>query len=1113
MSQPQKKLRFGAIVWAMVLGLVLVFVFLQSAQATSLQQEQPPEDPHMPEAVQASLAVTTLVDTPREDNLVRPGGSLTFTIRYTNTTGGSIANVIISDTLGKGQVYHGVYLASDPSIQYQRNGPLAMEWTIPSLPANASGNITFYTTVYTTVEPVATKSPIFIGNAVKIFSNQSGITGDQDDTVAVVCGPLLELTKIVGPTRVLPGHILAYTITVSNIERQDSIEATNLVITDALPAKTTYLDSDQGSQYVSDANAVVWHIAGPLYPGEQLTLHFRVYVAIDAVTNTSIVNANNAYRARASEIKLADVLGKIHAASIVRPLLEKQAFAATMVSTIPEVFPTEEVTYTITVYNPLNENLTNVALTDTLPGNPVPFTYLRPAYGDPAPTVLNNGRELAWTISSLPAWGKVTRSFVVQIPRQTYINVNATLTEYFNTLNAYHPEAAYRKEINLARVRVKAAMIMEKIVSNNITQPGVTIFYTITLKNVGPFLIDGIRLTDTIQSSSDSRKTHYYYMTEGPNPLPGYDENPIVWQDPYLSVPSKMNLQIAFAAIADGDWLRTYCNGVKASSPDAYIPERVNLACFFLDSPMKINKTVTPSSIYPGGEVEYEITLYNTSLVNETFTLDRIEDTLPSGFYQVGGSNSQVALIPVDPDYPIAPDETWTGSFTARVTTDVGCNLLPRVYWNTTGSVRQYYTTPSAFYAYNATNLAPLTVNPHVLVDLLPYRRTTPPGSVVSYTLSLDNQSADTLTNVNLVLTLPTDLYYTPTYVGIQQGPAPAVNGQTLTWSNLTLPGHTETLFIFTLQIPGAPETPVPPPTRSLVPTWSATASNGCVGRLDTGVKPNGNGLIVVDPYPVTLIKTPITDWVPPDSLVEYVVTVVNKDTYPFVIDSITDIMPNGFSYVSMVIGPEPEVNEETNQLVWRNATIQPGGNSWRIRMRSATLYGEYYNKLAATDNEVTIQSITANPVSVVPSVSIIKRVGVDRANPGSIIPYTVTLINLSEVAYTQIRITDTLPTGFTYVDMIKGPVPASLGPNGTQPVWTGLNLPANCGPNGCKVEIVFRVRIGIGVPTGTYYNLVSAQSNSGSIPNLGETAPVFVTDQPLPPPGSERVYLPILIR
>jgi uncharacterized repeat protein (TIGR01451 family) len=1108
-----------ALFWAGFLGVILAILFLQSARGMGDAQEIIYEGP---DAILANLAVETVVDTPRDNNQVQPGGTLTYTIRYTNTTGSSIANVIISDSLSSYQVFDGSY-TSFPNIplnQFSNPENLILEWQLPTLGPNASGTIIFHTRVITYYEPGEGKPIRFLGNAVKIFSTQSSITGSQDDTVAVLSGPILSLSKIVNPNPVLPGHILDYAITVANLVRQDSLPANNIVVSDTLPGSTTFLDAGQGGSFDEETNLVTWHLVEPLSPGQEVIVTFRVVVNVDAPTDSNIANTKTSYRASSDEIKLLAVNGKVNANVKVASLLQKAAIAENMLGTTPSVFPTEEVTYTITVHNPHNEPISGVIVTDTLPGDPLPFTYVRPAYGSPAPAqILNAGRDLVWVVD-LPAWGYTQVSFVVSIPRKTIVDDNKTYKYYYNELNGYHPEIPFSLQDELARVRVNAALVMDKEVTPSTIQAGLTVYYTITLENLSPYTINNIRLTDTIAGDPFFGTTHYLYMTYGPEPLAGYQYNPIIWEP--LSVRAGEVRLLSFAAYADGSWTGKYCNSLSASSPDAHIPARNgrSFACITIDPPIRINKTVDPEEVYPGAEVEYEISLLNVSDVGDSFTLDRVEDYLPEGFYQVGGSNGNPAVININPAYTIGPGGEWIGRFTARVTTDIGCENLPETYYNERGAVMQHYTQPFDFWAGNATKLAPLVINPHVTTDLIPYRSTVTPGSFVTYTFRLTNGSPNTITSGKLVLTLPLDSYNAIRYIRMIDGKGPSSitvdskGRDVITWSGLTLSSNSNTDIVFLVQVVPDPDQEPTTNTRTYEPELQTSANNGCLGKLGTGPNPLGEGKIKVDPYPVALTKKALSTWVPVDSFVEYDLEINNKDGYAYVIDSLIDTIPAGFTYDSMIIGNEPTYNPDTRQLIWSGLTFNPGKTKWKLRLRSSALFGDYTNRLSAIDDELYFLPAYSKPVSVVPVIGIIKRAAVDVAFPGSVVPYTITLINVSDTDYGSVTVTDTLPTGFTYLRMSPEgdyPAPISLGPGGAQPVWANIDLPNECGEElGCTVELAFWALIGNSVPDGVYWNNITAHSPDGSFPNILPSAPISVTRTI---GGGNLIYLPIILR
>ncbi len=86
--------------------------------------------------------------------------------------------------------------------------------------------------------------------------------------------PVLRITKSASPDAVKRGEQLAYTIRVTNLGQQ----ATNLVITDTVPANTTYLtDSATGGGELK-GDRVRWEKVPSLAPGESRTFGFSVIV-------------------------------------------------------------------------------------------------------------------------------------------------------------------------------------------------------------------------------------------------------------------------------------------------------------------------------------------------------------------------------------------------------------------------------------------------------------------------------------------------------------------------------------------------------------------------------------------------------------------------------------------------------------------------------------------------------------------------------------------------------------------------------------------------------------------------------------------------------------------
>lgn len=1066
------------------MAMALVYAFMRVANATAAPGRL--ETNPTPEAPEAALATDLQVRTDVSDETVRPGDVLTFTLRYTNTLPTPVSNVLIEDTIGRGQIFDGQYRSTPeiPPTQYTYSGSETMgytlRWQLPTLAAYATGEIVFNTRALTTTEPSIDTAIILLGNAVEISSQTQPVSGNSDDAVAMVVGPLLSISKT-APNTVLPGHLLTYTLTIVNNQRADAIAATNLVISDVLPANTTFVSASDTGVYNSETSSVIWNIPGPLQPGGSLTARFTVLVTDRIDSNRSIMNSRLSYRVRCAET-LQEVRGTRNVVTGIDPVLIKTAVDRN--GGTVAVYPTEEVTYTITVHNPLPDPLYGVVVTDTLPGVPDPFTYLRPTAGSPAPTVVNGGRTLVWVVD-LPGWGSITRSFVVQIPRNTYIPDNRTNTTYTNQLSAAHPATYFCPEDNLAAVRVDAALVLNKVVNPTHAMNGDPVTYALTLENRGPFVVSNIRLTDTLPANF-----HYLRMDVGPQPLQGYRYNPVVWSA--LQVAREANYTMSFVAEVDGVWLETYYNRVCAYSPDVYIPCATREAPVRVDPPLTIDKTVEPTTAYLGSSLTYNLSLSNRSDVSWSF--DQILDDLPDGFYQVGGSWGNVAALNFNPPINLPPGGTWTGSFNASIS-DVNCSVLPRAYPNASGAIQVHFTSPMDLVAVNDVNLAPVTVQPNIQVELTPYRRVVQPGDTFTYTLVLRNVSNAPAINSTINLTLPTGF----TYLNTLQGQAPTVNGQQLTWQGVNINPGAEVRMVFRVQV----SLSISLGTKT--PTFSATANGVCFGRLGSGLT---SGQVVVDDYVVVFTKTPSQQRIPPMTLVDFVITIDNNDQYPFRLAAITDTLPAGFTYYAMVSGPSPTL-VQAGKVVWRDVLIPAGVTRWTIRLQSAPLYGSYYNKIWAVSPETVIVTGThTNAVQVLPLFDLKKDAAPGVYFPGMVVPYTITLVNQSDTQYNNILITDTLPTGFRYYRSRPGyPTPIALGPNASQPVWNIPTLRANCGAAGCTARIAFDALVAYWAPVGRYTNQVIGSSPSGSIPGPINTAPVTLTT------WNTAVYLPFVRR
>ncbi len=1070
-------------------GLLLVLWFSILPKVQAAPSPLPPATrPAAP--LEADLDINVQAAT----QAARPGDVFSYTIVYSNTTAHAISDVAITATISSKQIWDGTYQATPPLSAFSSSGDpddgYTLAWQVGTLTAGARGSIIFNVQVVTSTEPDSDQNIIFLGTTAIITSTQSNVTGSQSDDVLTMVGPLLEITKIASPGNVRPGYLAVYTMTVENIARMDAIPATNLVISDVLPEHSTFHKASDNGYYSPTLGEVRWEWPGPLDPGASKILTFSVRIRPDTPARVDIRNRRTEYFVTSEELLFGPLQGEKDANIRTIPLFEKTAVSADTTSGVPRVYPDDLITYTLTVYNPLSVTLSGVVVTDTLPGEPIPFTYLAPVPGSPAPEgITPDGRVITWTLD-LPPWGAATRAFVVQIPRQTAIPRNRTETTYRNALDAFHPEAVFLPETQLAPVKVAAAVTMDKAVSASHAMDGKSVVYTITLDNHVDYTVTNITLTDTLEG-----QFRYIRMVSGPEPLAGYRTNPIVWQG--LTLTPHESLEIAFEARVKGDWLSTYYNNLDAASPDVFIPSRFRIAPVKVDPPLGINKGVTPQEIFIGNNVDYVITITNLSTV--PFTLeDNVRDLLYTGLYQVGGDNpgGNPAIINLPSPVVLQPDESWFGHFTAFVSLDVSCQRVPRNIPNEPGHVTAHVTSPLDVYVSNATRLAPFSLKPNIEVDLVSDHTKVLRGEIFTYTLHLLNVSPVSAPDSTVELTLKPDILYQQTTAG----PAPDVNGSTLTWNDLTIPANSEVTVVFEVQVAESA-------TRGdKTPTFSGDAYGVCFGGLGGGPQPLGDGKVTVVDNALVLYKKAKDTEVPPLAQVRYDIWLENQLDYAYTIHRLTDTLPSGFTYLLMESGPEPDAYN-ADRLVWENLTIPPGRTLLKLRLLASPLYGTFDNIIDGyIDPLHTILVETdRNPrdgnsdaiVAVLPIFDLSKDASRDTTLPNATLAYTITMVNLSDVNYAGVRITDTLPLGFTYYRTLQGPIPASISGDRRTIVWDNLTVQGNCRPGhaeNCTQQVIFEAHVEGNTPEGVYYNTIEGHSPSGAIPGPIATAPVTVT-------------------
>ncbi len=237
-----------------------------------------------------SLSITK---TNTSGSFVNPGATVTYTIVVTNAASATdtAMNVNLTDLLPTG-------------FTYTLGGGSTKTFALGNIAPGAS-----VTTTYTVVVSAAEAAGTFTNTAKAKGDNTSEVTATSDVTVHVpqvlgISSPSISITKSANPTSTNPGKTVTYTVVVTN---SGSGDATNVVVTDTLPAGFTYT--------VGGGSTQTWNL-GTIKAGTSQTIVYQVHVgnSVKAGTykNTAVVSADGVDPASASanvQIKVPQVLG------------------------------------------------------------------------------------------------------------------------------------------------------------------------------------------------------------------------------------------------------------------------------------------------------------------------------------------------------------------------------------------------------------------------------------------------------------------------------------------------------------------------------------------------------------------------------------------------------------------------------------------------------------------------------------------------------------------------------------------------------------------------------------------------------------------------------------
>src|SRR5437867_1294624 len=393
---------------------------------------------------------------------VAAGGNLTYTLSYSNTGNANATGVVLTDTVP----------ANTTFVSATAGGTLAsgvVTWSPGNLAAGASGSVQMVVRV---ASPLANGTSI-TNSTYGIDSNETAPVAGAAVSTTVSSAPILAVSKTDSPDPVAAGGSLTYTLSYSNT---GNANATGVVLTDTVPANTTFVSATVGGTLAS--GVVTWSV-GNLAAGASGSVQMVVRVASPLANGTSITNST--YSIDSNET--SPVSG-----AAVSTIVTSAPLLSVSNPDSPHPFPTRRTPdLTLSYSNTGNANATGVVLTDTVPAN---TTFVSATAGG----TLAFG-VVTWSPGNLAAGATGSVQMVVRVASPLANGTSITNSTYSIDSNETSPVIG--ASVSTA-VTSPPILALSKTDSPHPLAPGTTLSHTLSYSNTGNANATGVVLTDTV---------------------------------------------------------------------------------------------------------------------------------------------------------------------------------------------------------------------------------------------------------------------------------------------------------------------------------------------------------------------------------------------------------------------------------------------------------------------------------------------------------------------------------------------------------------------------------------------------------------------------------------
>jgi uncharacterized repeat protein (TIGR01451 family) len=956
------------------------------------------------------------------NNTPNVGTNVTFTLTASNAGPSAATDISAIDVLPDGYTF--VSAIPTTGTTYDNTTSL---WTIGNLANGANVTLSVVATVKAT------------GN----YANSATITSKETDPTATnntaTSTPIpvptadVAVVKTVSNSNPNVGSEITFTLTANN---NGPSNATDVKINDLLPGGYTFVSALAPAGTTYDNGTGLWTI-GNLANGDNAVLSITVTVnAIGNYTNTAIIKAteidptslNNTSTITPTPVPIADV-----------------AVTKTVSNNTPNVG--SHVTFTLIASNNGPSNATSVKINDLLPSG---YTFVS---ATPEGNTIYDNTTGLWTIGNLANGANVTLSVVATVKATGNYANKATITAFETD------PTPTNNTVTSTPVPVPIADVaVVKTVNNSKPNVGNNITFTLTASNTGPSIATGVEVNDLLPDG-------YTFVSAVAPAGTIYDNITGIWNIGNLGNGVNTALTITATVNATGNYANTAKITTKETDPtpgndiSTITPTPVPI------SDISVTKTVNNTTPNVGSNVTFTITASNAGPSKASSV--KLDDLLPNGY----------TLVTATPSGSTSYNNTtglWTiGNLAngANATLDMVAKVNASGNYANTAAITATEDDPN-----HTNNTATSTPIPVPLADIAlskTVNNSTPSvGSNVIFTIAASNTGPSNATDVKVTDLLP-DGY---TFVSALAPAGTSYDNTAGLWTIGNLTNGTTTAL-------------------SITATVNATGNyvnTATVKAKETDPTP-GNNTATSTPIPIpeanlSVLKTVNNSTPNVGSNVTFTLTASNAGPSAASNARVNDLLPNGYTFVSAT--PSAGTYDNTTGI-WTIGNLANGANATLNIVATVKPIGNYANTASITaaenDPDHSNNSATNTPVPVpLADVSLTKTASSITPVVGSNITFTVTASNAGPSSATGIKVTDQLPSGYTF---ISANAPIGTTYDNTTGIWNIGTL-----ANGTSEAITITATVNA---TGNYANIATAKATETDPTLANNTA----TSTPIPVP------------